>query len=150
MYLFQKNNALKVRLDTYVTQEQEMKTAEANKEVLARDAFGTPGAVGQTGEANTPPSLYIFNTTGVISSVNKNQSIVVVQGSGSNFEDGATRTLTIQVTPETFIRNTKTNKSKTGLSGLDLLEAQMTVLVSSTSNIRGYDNFVAQSINVME
>lgn len=88
-----------------------------------------------------------FNTLGTILEVNSGE--IKVNGSGSNFSDKVSRTLTVIFTDETLtFEKNKVNNYKGGV-GLPHLEEGMRILIESGENIRGKTEFYATTINIL-
>jgi len=90
------------------------------------------------------PSV-IFNTTGVVVSIQEDG--IIIEGNGSNFEDQKSRNLNIKFTDKTIIFEKGKVVRYQGLDGLNYLFAGDKVSIESLENIRGKTDFSASYIN---
>jgi hypothetical protein len=90
-----------------------------------------------------PPA--IFNTKGEI--IGLKSDSILVKGSGENFEDQKSRTLTVKITENTIVFEKGQVSRYEGLEGLEYLNEGEEILISSSGNIRGKTEFEARYIN---
>jgi hypothetical protein len=87
----------------------------------------------------------VFNTKGEI--IELRSDSILVKGSGENFEDQKSRTLTVKITEETIVFEKRQESRYEGLEGLEYLNEGEEILISSSGNIRGKTEFEAGYIN---
>jgi len=90
------------------------------------------------------PSV-IFNTTGVVVSIQEDG--IIIEGNGSNFEDQKSRNLNIKFTDKTITFEKGKVARYQGLDGLNYLFAGDKVSIESLENIRGKTDFSVSYIN---
>lgn len=92
-----------------------------------------------------PPA--IFDTTGTILEIKSDR--IIVQGKGTNFADGVSRTLTVIFTDTTLtFSKDKTFRWKDE-AGLKQLQPGMQILIGGAENIRGKIEFKAKTISML-
>lgn len=109
----------------------------------------SPGIIGELEGANTSTENSfvanfpeaIFNTSGKITDIT--DQTLVVEGSGSNFEDQQPRRLVVVFNSSTVVLRLGDNEKLYGFDGLNHLERGMNVLIQGQENIRGKIKFVA-------
>ena len=91
--------------------------------------------------------LVISGTTGTIKEIQIDR--LIVEGSGTNFADSVSRTLTLIFTDETltFTKNQATRYA--GEEGLKYFKVGTRVLFDSSENIRGKTEFTVKSIGTL-
>jgi len=93
----------------------------------------------------TPFPPVVFNTSGTIISIEKDG--LLMEGSGSNFEDQKSRNLNIKFTSQTLTTEKDRVTRYQGLEGLNYLSSGMLIRIESSQNIRGKTEFLATYIN---
>lgn len=106
-----------------------------------------PGTFGETENPVTelPPAM--FSTTGIIKEVT--ETGLVVQGSGSNFNDRQERTLIIAFIDSTVTKKLGDKTGYQGLEGLKYLKEGTEILIEGDENIRGKVQFQARYITIL-
>jgi len=128
------------------------------KPLIQREGVLASGDVGEvmikdqrTGEekalvTGTMPPV-IFNTTGIILEVNKGS--LKIQGSGSNFADKTSRTLTVIFTDSTLTFEKNPVNNYEGGAGFLHISPGMKILIEGEENIRGKTEIQAKRINIL-
>ena len=93
----------------------------------------------------TPMPPTVFDTKGEIFSIEKDS--ITVKGSGENFADQRSRTLTVKFTAQTLTFEKGQKVKYVGLDGLNHLKPGEKILINSSENIRGKTEFIASYIN---
>jgi len=91
------------------------------------------------------PSV-VFDTSGRIEQVKSDH--LVVQGSGSNFEDKKPRTLALMFNESTIVMKLGAKDKYFGLEGLEHLRSSMDILIQGEGNIRGKTKFTISYIYI--
>jgi hypothetical protein len=92
-----------------------------------------------------PLPAQIFNTTGIITKIEKDH--LIVKGDGSNFSDKKPRELTLLFTGSTITFESGQKIKYEGLEGLKHLKIGESISISSPENIRGKTQFTVDYIN---
>lgn len=106
-----------------------------------------PGTFGEIENpvSELPPAM--FNTTGIVKEVT--ETSLVVQGSGSNFNDRQERILIIAFVDSTITKKLGDKVRYQGLEGLKYLEEGTEVLIEGDENIRGKVQFQARYVTIL-
>lgn len=90
----------------------------------------------------------ITETYGVIQRIERDR--VIVLGSGSNFEDGVEREITLLFVKETKVDDIETGFRHKGIEGLEYLEEGMVIDIVGVGNIKGKVEFEVDYIEKRE
>jgi hypothetical protein len=93
----------------------------------------------------SPLPAQVFNTTGIVTKVEKDR--LIVKGDGSNFSDKRPRELTLFFTDSTITFEPGQKIKYEGLEGLKHLKIGESISISSPENIRGKTQFTVEYIN---
>ncbi len=129
------------------TVPKEMKAGEVGElqedETLAE--VNPEAAVSPVRPPDSPMPPVVFNTSGTIISIEEDG--LLVEGSGSNFEDQKSRILNIKFARQTITTEKGQVDRYQGLEGLNCLSPGRGIRIESSQNIRGKTEFFATYIN---
>jgi hypothetical protein len=127
----------------------------STSEILSQGDVGKLADIGDENNSGVLPEniklpAVIFNVSGTIAEIKKDQ--LIIKGDGSNFEDGIRRDLSAIFIDQTatFISSGEKNIKYQGAEGLKRLKIGENILIEGEENIRGKIEFKARTVNIIK